>query len=92
MKLVKEVFHIGGQSFKIKKQPALKKNQSYSNIKNDITTIENLNAIVKAKLKNRLKKDPDFYYADFFDLWIYKEEDPGIGFLYPVEKTWIVED
>ena len=51
-----------------------------------------LNSSIKDKLGDSQKQNVDFYYGQFYDIHIFVEDKPGAGFLYPVEKVWVVED
>ncbi|MEO8237611.1 MAG: hypothetical protein ABI576_05830 [Flavobacterium sp.] len=67
-----------------------KKYINYDSVKKLLTNTEEMNAkIIKHKDYNTSKK-PDFYYSKFYEIYILIKTDKKHGYLYPVERIWIV--
>lgn len=88
----KNYFYIENQYFKYISEKRKKEYIRYADIKNDICTVADLNNRIKHKLEHNLKKNIEFYYSEFYNIYVYVEEKSGIGYLYPVERIWMVED
>ena len=86
-----DVFVIEGQTFKYiskKKKYQVK----YSDIKDNISTLDEMNLKVRKSKNQKKNKREEFYYNNFFDIYIYIGENNTSGLLYPVERIGIVRD
>ena len=84
-----DIITVDNQSFKYEAKKKTKKEINFISIKDDICTINDLNIKIAKKIKS--KKKSEFYYSDFFDIYIYIKDKKKSGQLYPVEKVWLVE-
>jgi len=86
---IHDIITVDNQSFKYIAKKKTKKKINFISIKDDICTINDLNIKIAKKIKP--KKKSEFYYSDFFDIYIYIKDKKKSGQLYPVEKVWLVE-
>ena len=64
---------------------------NYRDIKDNISTIDDMNLTVRRSTNYNKNKREEFYYETFFDIYIYVAESNTSGLLYPVERIWTVE-
>lgn len=91
MNFVNNSFIIDGQTFKYSHKKGSRTHVKYKDIKNNISSINVMNGNIKKSKSYRNKKDPSFYYSNFYDIYIYKSENKTMGYAYPVEKVWTIE-
>lgn len=90
-KVLNNIFTIENQTFRYNKSKNKKIKVKYSSISKDVCTIADLNTKIIKKTNQPLKKNAEFYYSEFYNINIYVQSKEGFGYLYPVERVWLVE-
>ena len=87
MSFNQNIFKINGITFKCIET---KKFIKFDSIKRFVSDLEEMNSyILKSKTYNS-KKKISFYYSTFYTIYIYVNKNNQSGFLYPVERIWII--
>lgn len=87
MSFNQNIFKINGVTFKCIET---KKFIKFDSIKKFVSNLEEMNSeIIKNKHYNS-KKNISFYYSTFYTIYIYVNKNNQSGFLYPVERIWII--
>lgn len=87
MSFVKNVFIIDGVTFKYLEN---KKYVKFSTIKKFVSSLKDMNLHIRKSTIYDSKKDVSFYYSTFYNIYVYKEDKENSGYLYPVERIWVV--
>ena len=82
------IFNINGTTFKYFKE---KKRIKFDTVQKFFSNLNEMNSYIEKSNIYDSKKNVSFYYSTFYDLYIFINENNKSGFLYPVERIWIVD-
>jgi len=81
------VFTIGKTTFKY---TGNKKHTNLNSVKSSVSDLDKMNSEIKKNKDYDSRKKPDFYYSRYFDIYILIKKSNQEGYLYPVERVWLV--
>ncbi|MFW0737873.1 hypothetical protein [Flavobacterium sp. T12S277] len=88
MSFDQNVFIIDGVTFKYHEN---KKYVKFNTIKNFVSNLNDMNSYILKSKAYDSRKNVSFYYSMFYDIYVYKEHKKNSGYLYPVERIWVVK-
>ncbi|MBF0694654.1 MAG: hypothetical protein IR153_06315 [Flavobacterium sp.] len=84
-------FVFGNQIFKYYSTKKKKRYVEYEEIKNDVTTIKEMNLEINPDKNVANERKPEFYYDELFDIYVFVRDRSQSGYLYPVQRVWVVD-